>query len=101
MANIPLNDAKRYVQSFRNRFVNEASFKKAILFDASDVSAILSQQGCTGLRVYFGINDSNNMTAILVGVDATGTDMIAVLKDVGSPCPPTCSTHDKTLCGDE
>jgi len=73
-------------------------------FNADDVRLLLSQAGCVGFRIRYGMDDKLWLHAILVGVDANGNDIVIQnpgfgLKDDGgyvvedaSRCPPDCPT---------
>lgn len=73
-------------------------------FNADDVRLLLSQPGCVGFRVRYGMDDKLWLHAILVGVDANGNDIVIQnpgfgLKDDGgyvvenaTRCPPDCPT---------
>jgi len=45
-------------------------------FDRSVFDKVLAQEGCAGLRTYLGMDDSLQVKMIVVGVDASGHDMI-------------------------
>lgn len=73
-------------------------------FNADDVRLLLSQPGCVGFRVRYGMDDKLWLHAILVGVDANGNDIIIqnpgfglkddegyVVEDA-TRCPPDCPT---------
>lgn len=73
-------------------------------FNADDVRLLLSQPGCVGFRIRYGMDDKLWLHAILVGVDANGNDIIIqnpgfglkddegyVLEDAFR-CPPDCPT---------
>jgi hypothetical protein len=73
-------------------------------FNADDVRLLLSQPGCVGFRIRYGMDDKLWLHAILVGVDANGNDIIIqnpgfglkddegyVVEDA-SRCPPDCPT---------
>jgi hypothetical protein len=73
-------------------------------FNADDVRLLLSQPGCVGFRIRYGMDDKLWLHAILVGVDANGNDIVIQnpgfgLKDDGGyvledsfRCPPDCPT---------
>jgi hypothetical protein len=73
-------------------------------FNADDVRLLLSQPGCVGFRIRYGMDDKLWLHAILVGVDANGNDIVIQnpgfgLKDDGgyvvedaTRCPPDCPT---------
>jgi hypothetical protein len=74
-------------------------------FDKSTVEALLSQEGCASMRIYYGMDENMKVHSILVGVDANGDDMLppelwttprgyaenrgALLEDAGR-CPSNC-----------
>lgn len=73
-------------------------------FNADDVRLLLSQPGCVGFRIRYGMDDKLWLHAILVGVDANGNDIIIqnpgfglkddegyVVEDA-TRCPPDCPT---------
>lgn len=73
-------------------------------FNADDVRLLLSQPGCVGFRVRYGMDDKLWLHAILVGVDANDNDIIIqnpgfglkddegyVVEDA-TRCPPDCPT---------
>ena len=76
-------------------------------FNADDVKLLLSQPGCLGFRVRYGMDDKLWIHAILVGVDSEGNDIVINnhglgLKDDGeyvvengNRCPPDCLTDNK------
>ncbi|HEX3025514.1 MAG TPA: hypothetical protein VHP12_09900 [Chitinophagaceae bacterium] len=68
-------------------------------FNAADVQVLLSQPGCNGLRIYYGMKTGLTVHAILVGTDANGNDLAAannvtaagdVILEEGKRCPPQC-----------
>jgi hypothetical protein len=62
-------------------------------FGRDALMSLLTQPGCTGMRIYYGKTDAANPVLVLVGVDVEGRDMTAYsIKEVGCPCPPFCDT---------
>jgi len=73
-------------------------------FNADDVRLLLSQPGCVGFRIRYGMDDKLWLHAILVGVDANGNDIIIQNRGFGlkddegyvvedaTRCPPDCPT---------
>jgi hypothetical protein len=72
-------------------------------FDRKAFDKLLSQPGCTEIRVYYGMDREKKVHAILVGVDEQNRDMLpssteAVtpeeeensIVEVGQRCPPEC-----------
>ena len=66
-------------------------------FDAAQVQDMLSNNGCVELRVYFGMDAAKKISAILVGVDSAGKDILPENDDAGNfiiergtRCPDNC-----------
>lgn len=52
---------------------------------------ILAQNGCAGVRMYYGLNPDMTMSLVLVGVDEHMNDMDeGELAERIFPCPPYC-----------
>jgi len=96
---IDLSTAGGQTRAFRNA---NPGGKIGGIFNKQAVMDILNQNGCVGLRYYFGITnvllpDSNiraerNPTLILCGVKANGNDMeTGLLAEQSWACPPHCS----------
>ncbi len=62
-------------------------------FGASIFKTILSQPGCSGIRIYFGKNSDGSPALVLVGVDGSGKDITTgAIGEKGFPCPPICDS---------
>jgi hypothetical protein len=65
-------------------------------FDRSQIDDILAQSGCTGLRIYYGMDSNDKVHAILVGVDSNEADIIfpgtddSLIAEQGKRCPTDC-----------
>lgn len=56
------------------------------------VKAILDQEDCVGIRIYYGIDDDGKKNLILVGASADENDMVdGVIVEKLAGCPPRCS----------
>jgi hypothetical protein len=64
--------------------------EKAEAFHGDQVAAMLSQPGCVGLRVYYGLNQDGTAAVVLTGIDSTDNDLTGMLLEYGFPCPPIC-----------
>lgn len=61
------------------------------MFHLESVNTLLSQPGCTALRIYYGKKEDGTIHAILVGVNEKGEDMAGgILLEEGERCPPHC-----------
>lgn len=96
----------------KEKILAEGYKGKAILpicetFDRAAFDDLLKQKGCTGIRVYYGMNDMDDVHLIMVGVDAEGRDMLPdadqlavatedstdaadVIIENGARCPTAC-----------
>jgi len=63
-------------------------FGKDILND------ILDQEGCMGIRMYYAEDDDGNKQLVIVGADGSENDMLDLIADFSSPCPPCGSSND-------
>lgn len=67
---------------------------KGFLFGRNKIEEILSQNGCLGIRIYYGYEQGTNNTLkpqlYIVGTDQNGDDMIEMVLDRSFPCPQTC-----------
>ncbi len=70
-------------------------------FGRNVIDKILSQTGCTGIRIFYALNDAGQKELIIAGVDNTGAGMLPnasgggnTLADFSFPCPPICHEGD-------
>jgi hypothetical protein len=60
-------------------------------FPRDVIDQLLAQQGCAGVRFYFGTKSDGSLALVLVGVDANEVDMTdGVILEDHYPCPPFC-----------
>lgn len=71
-------------------------------FDKESIESVLQQDGCTGFRIYYGMDENLKIHAILVGVNDNGADILpvenslleedptGVILEEGQRCPPYC-----------
>lgn len=68
-------------------------------FDRAAFDKVLSQPGCTGLRIYYGMNEDLQLRAIIVGLNEKNEDLLpadpsvtdgTIIED-GMMCPPVCA----------
>jgi hypothetical protein len=56
---------------------------------------ILNQEGCMGIRFYYGVGDDGLKNLIAVGVEGNENDMTeGVILEQFIRCPPKCSTKN-------
>ena len=86
---IPLNDASLMTSNYRH---NNPTSIKGRFFGKDILNRILEQEGCVGIRVYFGQDEDGNNQLVLVGADSDENDMLDLVADMSFPCPNACST---------
>ena len=64
-------------------------------FDRDVFDTVLSQTGCVGLRIYYGMTEDNRLHAIVVGFDENDEDMLPGTQEFniieeGKRCPQEC-----------
>lgn len=58
------------------------------------IKEILDQEGCMGIRVYYGQDGDKQMEPVFVGADADGSDMLDKIADNCVSCPVVCSASN-------
>lgn len=109
---ISLDKAKKLTGKFRSERdkIKKDSVPTCETFEAAPFLTVLNKPGCTGLRIYYGMDDEYKIHAIIVGVNDKNEDMLAVAQPVstvtslatdttngdgdiieeGQSCPPLC-----------
>ncbi|HMG67589.1 MAG TPA: hypothetical protein VK588_07880 [Chitinophagaceae bacterium] len=71
-------------------------------FGREAFDALLSEQDCTSIRIYFGMNENLQVRAIIVGANSKNEDLLpqaglmipastgSKIVEEGTPCPPAC-----------
>jgi hypothetical protein len=96
--------AKQYGDTYKNgsRF-QPSNNSIAHFFGATKISEILNQEGCIGIRAYYGskVSPSNKEIPelILVGVDSYGNDIMTngLILDASLPCPNLCAQQGHSI----
>lgn len=63
---------------------------KGHFFGKDILLQILSQEGCMGIRMYYGLTEDGDKELVLVGADASENDMTELVADLSLPCPGVC-----------
>lgn len=63
---------------------------KGHFFGRDILLEILDQDGCMGIRIYYGIGDEDEKELVLVGANASENDMTELVADLSLPCPGVC-----------
>ena len=64
--------------------------EKAEAFHSDQVKGMLSQAGCVGMRLYYGLNSDGTPAMVLTGIDSSDSDLTGTILEYGFPCPPIC-----------
>lgn len=107
---VPVSKAKEMIAIYRTKknsilaseYTDSEILDNSETFNADDVHLLLSQPGCVGFRVLYGMDNELKVHSILVGVDINGKDVIIknfdseikddegyVIEDAYR-CPPSC-----------
>lgn len=65
-------------------------------FAKSGLLDVLNQNGCVGIRIYYGQDNSGESKLVIVGVDANENDLYqGLLLDHMYKCPTNCSSSNQ------
>jgi len=86
---VGMTEAREKIGRFLRAFPEQVH-AGAVTRDALEI--LLGQNGCTGVRMYYGLTAEGTLTLVLVGTDEAGNDLDeGVLMDRVYPCPPFCA----------
>jgi len=99
---IPRNEARQLMDDYQNSPAFPANnHVEGLLFGKAHVAQILEQEGCVGIRIYYGkegVLPEGPPQLIIVGTDEEGNDMSeGLILDTGLPCPSYCSSQSTKL----
>ena len=81
--------AQSVIHRYQNLIPNGATVSCEV--DKTQLIAMLNQEDCQGLRIYFALNEEERLTTVLVGSDSSGSDMVTgLIVNQPSLCPPKC-----------
>jgi len=55
---------------------------------------LLEQEGCMGIRVYYGMDEDGEKQLVFVGADSSENDLLDLVADLSMPCPSRCGTSN-------
>lgn len=88
---ITLSEAAAMTKRYRDTISSTQTI--AHFFGANAISSILDQTDAVGIRIYYGLNDTNQKQLIVTGVDANGNDLyLGKLAERSVTCPIDCSS---------
>ena len=86
---ISMDQAISWTHNYRSQYPGGL---RAVGYSAQSIQSLLSQEGCTGIRIYNATTDAGEDLYVLVGVDAAGHDQTyAGLLDAAPRCPVWCA----------
>ncbi len=104
-----MEDFRRWLQRYKEeesqlRGKEPDKVVRAHFYGCDHIQALLDQDGCKGIRIYYGIDDNGDRQLILFGADANMKNIKSehIGKgngggggiDHGEPCPPFCDDDD-------
>jgi len=64
---------------------------KTQFYGKAKINQILQQPGCTGLRIYYAVDNTDTAVLVLVGTNIDGNDLqTGLILERGISCPPNC-----------
>ena len=66
---------------------------KGHFFGKEILQELLDQEGCMGIRMYYGISPEDRKELVLVGAKANEDDMTDLVVDLSTPCPNHCGIN--------
>ena len=88
---ISLDEAKSMTHRYQDSIPDSATISCEV--DKAQLIAMLNQEDCQGLRIYFALNEEERLTTVLVGSDNSGSDMVTgLIVNRLKPCPSNCPT---------
>ncbi|MEO1053204.1 MAG: hypothetical protein AAFX87_21405 [Bacteroidota bacterium] len=107
---IDLRKAKRWTKRYREqcRENGEKNPIKAHFFGCDIINDILAEEGCKGIRIYYGLNDDGEKQLLLVGAKADHNNILpsevggkdgasGIIADDSATCPTVCPEGDDPL----
>lgn len=102
---IELQTANRWIARFKEE---NPTGTQAHFFGHEIIQEILAQEGCKGIRIYYGIDESGNRQLMLVGATSDGSNIIpsatlrtqdgdGIIGDASFPCPTYCNPPGGSL----
>lgn len=90
---ISLTEAAHLTENFRNTVSTGATI--AHYFGGAALQALLDQEGCVGLRIYYGLSDNGEKQLVITGVNSSGDDLYnGLLAERSISCPLNCSASN-------
>jgi len=86
----PLDTAAQWTKNYRD--ANPTNAIKAHFFGKDAIQAILNQENCVGIRIYYALDPGGVKQLIIVGADANENDLYqGLIAERSMSCPTMCS----------
>jgi hypothetical protein len=91
---ISLEAASELTKNYRD--AEEYGDIKGGFFGKTTIQRILDQEGCVGIRIYYGQDEDGTPKFVLVGVEENEDDIIeGEIAQASTPCPPDCGSSNE------
>lgn len=94
---ITKEEAKACVARFKTTTADAVNTPIGFWYDKTLIDDLVNQnEGATGIRVYIGMTESQDLCTILVAVDSEGNNLYYgsdPCLDNGTPCPDKCGSN--------
>ncbi len=93
---VSLDDASRWTANYRNTIQEGDTLAQFV--GKEKLLEVLNQEGCMGIRFYYGISDEGEKNLIGVGAASDEDDMVdGVIIEKFFFCPPYCPRKKNKL----
>lgn len=88
---ITIEQGANMTENYRN---SHPEGLKGHFFGRDILEKILKQEGCVGIRMYYGLDEDDVQALVIVGADADENDMTGLVADISTPCPSRCGASN-------
>lgn len=86
---IPLSEAAEWTKNYRDTIAPDDTISH--YFGKAAIQAILNQDGCVGIRIYYALDNTGQKQLIVVGANAARNDLYTgLLAERSIRCPQDC-----------
>jgi hypothetical protein len=89
---IDAGDAATMNRRFREEYTDQP---QGIYFSQTTLNNVLGQTDCVGIRFYFALDADYKLKLTFCGVLENEDDILEIVGDGGSLCPPHCGTSNE------
>jgi hypothetical protein len=88
--------SKSEMDKMHKKYKEKKSFAtESVYFDRATFHRLMTVPGTFGVRVYYGVNDKDELHPMFVPVDEEGKNIYtdsegSTIEEYGNPCPPFC-----------